>query len=178
VPAAWQLQQFSAQVHRIRSLIAGLLLVHEAGEYHRRDANTRHPFFVLVGMNEYSQPGFGKISVHGDGMGAPTTELVEKRAREIALINERNPDEYTDADWDQAEKELLGRETVTAADDVDEIVDSLSDRDSVPGETGRRAGLAGEDDEMLGAQLVEGGIEEAAHDQMVEAAQDDQSAEG
>ena len=163
------------------SLLLGLMRVtcscwrKRFAEYQRRDAHTRHTFFVLVGMNEYSQPGFGKISVHGEGMGAPTTELVEKRAREIALINERNPDEYTDADWDQAEKELLGRETVTA---VDEIVDSLSDRDSVPGETGRRAGLAGEDDEMLGAQLVEGGIEEAAHDQMVEAAQDDQSAEG
>ena len=129
-------------------------------------------------MNEYSQPGFGKISVHGDGMGAPTTELVEKRAREIALINERNPEEYTDADWDQAEKELLGRETITAADDVDEIVDGLADRDEVPGESGTRAGLAGEDDEMLGAQLVQGGLEEAAHDQMVEAAQDDQSQEG
>ena len=63
-----------------------------------------------------------------------------------------------------------------AAEDVDEVVDSLSDRDAVPGESGRRAGVAGEDDEMLGAQLVEGGIEEAAHDQMVEAAQDDQSA--
>jgi hypothetical protein len=129
-------------------------------------------------MNEYSQPGFGKISNHGAGMGAPTPELVEKRAREIALINERNPDEYTDADWDQAEKELLGRETVTAADDVDEVVDGLADRDAVPGEAGRRAGLAGEDDEMLGAQLVTGGVEEAAHDQMVEAAQDDQAQEG
>ena len=129
-------------------------------------------------MNEYSQPGFGKISLHGDGMGAPTSELVEQRAREIALINERNPEEYTDADWDQAEKELLGRETTTAADDVDPVVDSLSDRDEVPGEAGRRAGIAGENDEMLGAQLVEGGIEEAAHDQMVEAAQEDQSQEG
>ena len=125
-------------------------------------------------MNEYSQPGFGKISVHGDGMGVPTAELVEKRAREIALINERNPDEFTDADWEQAQRELLGRETVTAADDVE----NLTDRDSVPGESGRRAGVAGEDDETLGAQLVEDGIEEAAHDQMVEAAQDDQSQEG
>ena len=129
-------------------------------------------------MNEYSQPGFGKISVHGDGMGAPTEELVEKRAREIALINERNPDDFTDADWDQAEKELLGRASVTAAEDVDEIVDTLSERDEVPGESGRRAGLAGEDDENLGAHLVEDGIEEAAHDQMVEAAHEDQSQEG
>ncbi len=59
-------------------------------------------------MNEYSQPGFGKISVHGDGMGAPTLELVEKRAREIALIDERNPEEFTDADWEEARRELMG----------------------------------------------------------------------
>ncbi len=130
-------------------------------------------------MNEYSQPGFGKISVHGDGMGAPTPELVEKRAREIALIHERKPDEFTDADWDQARRELLGTETVASADDVDEVVDHLSDRDDVPGDTGHRAPRAGfEDDEMLGEQLVTGGLEEAAHDQMVEAAREDQEQEG
>ncbi|MDQ3314410.1 MAG: hypothetical protein M3505_07240, partial [Verrucomicrobiota bacterium] len=35
----------------------------------RGHAHTRHPHFVLLIMNEYSQPGFGKISVHGNGMG-------------------------------------------------------------------------------------------------------------
>jgi len=130
-------------------------------------------------MNEYSQPGFGKISVHGDGMGAPTPELVEKRAREIALINERNPDDFTDADWEQARRELLGDETATGADDVDEIVDHMSERDEVPGDTGHRAPRAGvDDDEMLGEQLVTDGLEEAVHDQMVEAAREDQKQEG
>ncbi len=38
-------------------------------------------------MNDYSQPGAGKISVHGNGVGAPSPEEVEKRAREIAMIN-------------------------------------------------------------------------------------------
>jgi hypothetical protein len=130
-------------------------------------------------MNENSQPGFGKISVHGDGFGAPTPESVEKRAREIALIDERNPDEYTDADWDQARKELLGVETTASADDTDDVVDGMSDRDSVPGESGHRSPRAGlEDDENLGAQLVTGGLEEAAHDQMLEAAKGDQAQEG
>ena len=32
----------------------------------------------------------------------PSPEMVEKRAREIALIDERDPDEFTDADWAQA----------------------------------------------------------------------------
>ncbi|MDQ6765736.1 MAG: hypothetical protein M3Z22_06510 [Verrucomicrobiota bacterium] len=130
-------------------------------------------------MNENSQPGFGKISVHGDGVGAPTPELVEKRAREIALISERNPDEFTDADWEQARKELLGVEVIPAADDVDEVADGMSDRDSVQGEAGHRAPRVGlDDDENVGEQLVTGGIEEAAHDQMVEAAKDDQEMEG
>lgn len=130
-------------------------------------------------MNENSQPGFGKISVHGDGMGAPTPELIEKRAREIALISERNPDDFTDADWDQARRELFGEETITAAEDAGGLVDTLSDRDSALDEAGHRAPRAGvDDDEMLGEQLVSGGLEEAAHDQMVEAAKEDQEQEG
>ncbi len=44
-------------------------------------------------MNEHSKSGLGKISVHGNGMGAPTPELIEKRAREIAIINERHPND-------------------------------------------------------------------------------------
>lgn len=112
-------------------------------------------------------------------MGAPTPELVEKRAREIALIDERNPEDFTDSDWEQARKELLGVDVIAAAEDTDEILDSMSDRDGVPGENGHRAPRAGlGDDETLGAQLVAGGLEEAAHDQMVEAAKDDQIQEG
>jgi len=130
-------------------------------------------------MNENSQPGFGRISVGGKGMGAPTPELVEKRAREIATINERDPDEFTEADWEEARQELLGHQA-TSADDADDIVDSLSDRDQVPGESGHRAPRAGfeDDEEILGARLVTGGLEEAAHDQMVEAAREDQQQEG
>ncbi len=130
-------------------------------------------------MNENSQPGFGKISVHGNGVGAPTPESVEQRAREIALIDERNPDEFTDADWDQARKELLGVEITAPAEDTNEVADAMSDRDGIPDESGHRVSRAGlDEDENLGAQLVTDGIEEAAHDQMVEAAKEDQQQEG
>ena len=40
-------------------------------------------------MDEFSQPVPGKITVHGNGLGIPSREDVEKRAREIALIDER-----------------------------------------------------------------------------------------
>nr|MBA2586839.1 hypothetical protein [Chthoniobacterales bacterium] len=103
-------------------------------------------------MNEYSQPGFGKISVHSDGMGAPTPELVEKRAREIALIDERDPEQFNDGDWDQARKELLGEGTTPVGpEDADAATDRVSAWDGVPGSTGGRAPRAGlEDDGTIG----------------------------
>ena len=73
-------------------------------------------------MNDYSQPRAGKISVHGNGLGAPSPEEVEKRAREIAMIDERNPDEFTEADWQQAKNELIGIEG-SHAPEVDDAVD-------------------------------------------------------
>lgn len=130
-------------------------------------------------MNEYSQPGFGKISVHGDGMGAPTPELVEKRAREIALIDERNPDEFTDADWEQARAELLGVSTGAAPEETPENAEAIEEWSEVAADTGTRAPRAGvDDDEMLGEQLFAGGLEEGLHDSMVKAAQSEQSQEG
>lgn len=130
-------------------------------------------------MNEYSQPGFGKISVHGDGMGAPTPELVEKRAREIALIDERNPEEFTDADWEQARAELMGVGSKGAPEETPESAGLQEDWPVVASDTGARAPRAGfDDDEMLGQQLVEGGVEEATHDRMVEARREELSQEG
>ncbi|MEP6810323.1 MAG: hypothetical protein ABI992_08785 [Chthoniobacterales bacterium] len=131
-------------------------------------------------MNEHSNTGLGKISLHGNGMGAATPEMIETRAREIALINERRPDEFTDADWDQARKELLGHEEIASADDANAVADSMSERNESPEEHGHRVPREGfeDDDESLGAHLVAGGLEEAVHDRMVEAARDDQEAEG
>jgi len=67
------------------------------------ETNKNHLHFVLIVMNEYSQPRTGKITVHGNGLGAPSPDLVKQRAREIAMIDERNPDEFTEGDWQQAQ---------------------------------------------------------------------------
>jgi len=121
-------------------------------------------------MNENSQPGFGKISVHGDGLGAPTPEVIERRAREIALIDERNPDEFNDGDWDQAQRELMGVNEPVAPEELDNRREDSEEHEYVPESIGHRSPRAGvDDDENLGEQLVAGGLEEAAHDQMVEA---------
>ena len=123
-------------------------------------------------MNEDSQPGFGKISVHGDGVGAPTPELTERRARELALIDERDPDDFTDADWEQARRELMGIPQTAAPEEIGSGVEvSEDEHEIVPESPGHRAPRPGfdEDDETLGQSLVTDGLEEAAHDQMLEA---------
>ena len=112
-------------------------------------------------------------------MGAPTPELVEKRARELALIDERNPDDFTDADWEQARQELLGVASEAAPEEVAEGSETSGEWSAVAGDTGHRAPRAGvDDDEMLGEQLYAGGLEEGMHDSMVQAAKSEQSQEG
>ncbi len=122
-------------------------------------------------MNDRSHSPHGKINLHGDGLGVPSPETVEKRAREIAMIDERNPDEFTEEDWRQAKNELTGVEGSHAPELDDRADVEMSERDEIPGASGHRAPRSGgfEDEENVGEELVSGGIEEAAHDQMVEA---------
>ncbi len=119
----------------------------------------------------------GKISVHGDGFGAPSPDDVEKRAREIALIAERDPDEFTDADWNQARRELLGAAGAGAPEETAENAEVVEEWNVVASSSGHRAPRV-EDEENLGEQLVTEGSEEAAHDQMVEARKEELQQEG
>src|SRR2546423_1170266 len=113
-------------------------------------------------MNEYSQPPEGKITVHGNGLGAATPEQVERRAREIAMIDERNPDEFTDADWDQARRELLGQAEHNPPEETKDNVNLEEEWEVVAKNTGHRAPRPGVDeDETLGEQLTNEGLEEA-----------------
>jgi hypothetical protein len=121
-------------------------------------------------MNDQSHSPHGKIDLHGNGRGVPSPELVKQRAREIAMIDERNPDEFTEADWNQAKKELLGAETGHPPETDDPIADEVSERDDIAGASGHRAPKNGfDEEETLGEELVSEGIDEAAHDQMLEA---------
>lgn len=121
-------------------------------------------------MNDHSHSPHGKINLHGNGLGVPSPETVEKRAREIAMIDERNPDEFTEEDWRQAKNELTGVEGSHAPEVDDSVDDEMSERDDIPGASGHQVPNNGfEGDENVGEELVSGGIDEAAHDQMVEA---------
>src|SRR5213595_3566556 len=127
-------------------------------------------------MNDNSHPA-GKITVHGNGFGAPSPDEVERRAREIALIAERNPDEFTDADWDQARRELLGAQENTAPEETEENAEVVEEWNVVASSLGHRAPRL-EDDDNLGEQLVTDGMEEAVHDQMLEARKEEREQEG
>jgi hypothetical protein len=131
-------------------------------------------------MNEYSQPGLGKINLHGNGMGVPSPDLVEKRAREIALIDERNPEEFTDEDWNQAKRELLGEGIPSPPEQTKENANLEEEWEVVANDSGHRVPRPGveEDEESLGEHLVTDGVEEATHDQMLEARKEELEQEG
>src|SRR3954468_13567387 len=122
-------------------------------------------------MNEFSNPGAGKITVHGNGLGVPSREEVEKRAREIALIDERDPNDFTEADWQQARREIMGDHSQSAPEEDAQNAKMEKEWEVTPDDRGRRVPRPGiEDDEQsLGEQIVGEGVEEAAHDQMLEA---------
>jgi len=70
--------------------------------------------------------------------------------------------------------DAAGEASVAIADyqsEADEdVVEEISERDEVMGESGHRVLPEGfDEEETLGEQLVTDGVEEAAHDQMVEA---------
>ena len=131
-------------------------------------------------MDQSSQRPAGKITVHGGGFGAPTTEAVEKRAREIALIDERDPDNYTDADWDQAQRELLGETAQPPPEESEQAAKMQEEWEVTPDDRGHRVNRqgAGDDEESVGEQLVTDGVEEAIHDQMLEARREELEQEG
>jgi hypothetical protein len=121
-------------------------------------------------MKDQPHSPHGKINLHGNGLGVPSPETVERRAREIAMIDERNPDEFSEEDWRQAKNELIGLDAPHAPEVDDEVEDEIMERDDVPGASGHRAPKSGfEEDVNVGEELVSGGLEEAAHDQMLEA---------
>jgi hypothetical protein len=128
-------------------------------------------------MSEHSHPAHGRISVHGDGVGAPSPDAVERRAREIATIAGRNPNEFTDTDWDEARLELLGAQANTAPEETAENAEVVEEWNVVASSLGHRAPRM-EDDDNLGEQLVTDGVEEAVHDQMLEARKEEREQEG
>lgn len=115
----------------------------------------------------------GVLTENAIGIGTVTPEMVEARARELAEIEGRVPPEPTEADYEQAKRELTGEPEMDAKEESLEAIPESERWDLVPGSTGHKAPESGGEDEdsegrSESAQLFEEGVKEAEHDQMLQ----------
>ncbi len=124
-----------------------------------------------------SRPVSGKILSHSEGMGTPSADTVRQRASEIAMIDGREtPNEQ---DWKRAFLELHGghHEPNLTGDDS-EMVGAISECDGVAPTLGHQVHQAEIDGgESVGEELISEGLEEAMHDQMLEACRQEEREE-
>jgi len=124
----------------------------------------------------------GIIMENAAGTGTVTPAMVEARARELALIDGRDSSKPTEADYQQAKRELTGEDDI---DPQQENLESLPESeawDPLPGSTGRQATESlGEDEDAEGrsesAQMFEEGVTEAEQDQMRQASRADEESD-
>jgi hypothetical protein len=109
-----------------------------------------------------------KMEVRGAGVGLVSPEDIERRARELALIENRTtPD---DSDRTRARSEFQDRNLPAAVNEDADSTQSLSRDPSDPlADRGRQVPEYGPEDEKAALErLALEGVEEAQHDQMVE----------
>ena len=117
----------------------------------------------------------GVLTENAIGIGTVTPAMVETRARELAVIAGRVPPQPSQVDYEQAKRELTGEPEMDLQEAALELIPESEGWDPVPGSTGSHTpDSLGEDEDSEGrsesAQLVEEGIKEAEHDQMLLAA--------
>jgi len=117
----------------------------------------------------------GVLTENSIGIGTVTAEMIEVRARELAVIAGRVPRRPSRIDYEQAKRELTGEPETDVQEAALELIPESERWDPVPGSTGHHTPDSfGEDEDSEGrsesAQLVEEGIKEAEHDQMLRAA--------
>ena len=109
----------------------------------------------------------GKYVLRAKPLGTVTEEMVMKRAKEIAVTNGRNGNDYTQNDFDQARRELVGFPDT----DATEMEQSAPDTGSWLGEAGDRGQSApvrpARDEQSFAEELVKEGVEEATHHQLL-----------
>lgn len=113
----------------------------------------------------------GQFVAGATPLGTVTKAMVTKRAKEIAVINGRNGNDFTPDDFDQARRELVGFQNVEAT----EMEGAAPDAGGWLGEAGDRGDRApvrpAKDEQTFGEELVKQGVEEATHHSMLAGAQ-------
>lgn len=108
----------------------------------------------------------GVLTENASGIGTVTRDMVETRAKELATIAGRVPLEPCETDFEQAKRELTGEPEMHVQEAALESIAESEGWAPVPSSMGRHT----PDSFGESAQLVEEGIGEAEHDQMLQAA--------
>lgn len=112
------------------------------------------------------RPHPAKILSHSEGLGTPDPQMVRQRAAEIALINGR--DVYTEEDYRMAKIELHGHGPNGHLSDEWAAEMMCSEADMLAVDVGHHTEKLGmEDDGNVVEELIEEGLNEALHDQML-----------
>ncbi len=112
----------------------------------------------------------GRFSEKGHGLGTVTAEMVQRRAEEIAIVNGRSPDNVLASDRDEAYRELTGHERRVSESTLEEQLPEERRWDPVAESEGKEAPtIPPSDEQTFAEELVEEGIEDAEHDQMLRA---------
>jgi len=115
------------------------------------------------------------LIINATGIGTVTRKMVRERAAELALINGRSAPDVSVADWEQAKRELTGEPDMDPKEAFLESVPESERWDPLSGSTGHIipvVSMDGEDDDgrSMGEKLIDEGVQEAQHDQMLQAA--------
>lgn len=140
---------------------------------------TTHITGQITGHESYHNPmnqnplNKGMIEQNSIGIGEISGDMVEERAKELAMIAGRP---LTNQDRNQSLRELTGGDEMDARQAMFESFPEDKRWDPIPVSTGHQAEVSAseeEDEDGHGqtAQLFEEGVSEAAHDQMRQAAQ-------
>ena len=119
----------------------------------------------------------GNLTENSVGIGTVTRGMVRDRAAELAVINGRFAQDASKTDWEQAKRELTGEPDADPKDAVLEAAPESERWDPVYGSTGHKVPVMSDDDEddegrSNSERLVEEGVQEAEHDQMLQSARD------
>ncbi|HEY5892549.1 MAG TPA: hypothetical protein VIT91_04890 [Chthoniobacterales bacterium] len=116
----------------------------------------------------------GILIENSAGIGTVTRGMVRQRAVELALINGRSAQEASKSDLEQAKRELTDKLDIDPAEAALESAPESGRRDPVPPSTGQIVSgesIGDEDAEgrTVSEKLIEAGVREAEHDQMLQA---------
>ena len=116
----------------------------------------------------------GDLTENSVGLGTVTRKMVRERAVELAVIAGRSAPDVSKSDWEQAKRELTGQPDADPKTAVLEAAPESERWDPLPGSIGHQVPVAPSEDKddegrSDNEKLVEEGMAEAEHDQMLQA---------